>query len=347
MKTTKRKTTTKGNVALFRFSASKKSGDGTKNGDAASFRSTARSAAADSDIARLAIAGVSLSHPNKLLYSNPDITKEQLATYYESVQQWMLPHVVDRPLALVRCPDGQTGQCFFQRNYSTTLPKAVTSADVSDGKKKEIHVAVHDLAGVISLVQIGVLEIHTWNCKAKNVEHTDQLVFDLDPGPDVLWKRIIESARILHRTLDSLNLPQFLKTSGGKGLHITIPIEPTIDWDSAKRFCETIVKSLADKKPDRFVANMRKDLRGGKVYIDYHRNGRGATAVAPYSSRARAGAAVSMPISWDELGKLSSAAHFTVETAGQYLKKRKTDPWRAFDKSRIDLQKLVRGKSAA
>ena len=137
-----------------------------------------------------------------------------------------------------------------------------------------------------------------------------------------------------------MELPTFLKTSGGKGLHITVPIERTIDWDEAKTFSGEIVKTLAENS-DIFVANMRKDLRGGKVYIDFHRNGRGATAVAPYSTRARAGAPVSMPISWEELGKLSSAAHFTVETACRYLSKRKQDPWHEFEGSRIDLRKLV------
>jgi bifunctional non-homologous end joining protein LigD len=149
--------------------------------------------------------------------------------------------------------------------------------------------------------------------------------FDLDPGPDLSWKRLIEGARILNRNACSLHLPTFLKTSGGKGLHITIPIEPNVDWDSAKSFCETIAKSLAEKS-DIFVANMRKDLRGGKVYIDYNRNGRSATAVAPYSTRARAGAPVSMPISWDELGKLKSADQFTVDSVGRYLAKRKSRP---------------------
>jgi bifunctional non-homologous end joining protein LigD len=286
------------------------------------------------------VAGVRLSHPNKVLYPEQGVSKLDVAEYYQAAEKWMLPHVTNRPLALVRCPNGRGSKCFFQRNWSDTMPKAVGKVDVSDSKAKEEHVAVHDLAGIISLVQMGVLEIHTWNCSGDDIEHPDQLVFDLDPGPDVAWKRVVEGARILNKTLSTLRLPQFLKTSGGKGLHITIPIEPTIDWDSAKRFCETIVKSLAEEN-NLFVANMRKDLRGGKIYIDYHRNGRGATAVAPYSTRAREGAPVSMPISWEELGKLSSASHFTVETARRYLEKRKTDPWRDFAKSRVDVRKIV------
>jgi len=286
------------------------------------------------------VAGVTLSHPDKVLYPEAGITKHDVAAYYELVERWMIPHLVDRPLALVRCPDGRSGKCFFQRNWSSTLPKAVDKAEVGTGREKETHVCVPDLAGAVSLVQICVLEIHTWNCIAGDIEHPDQLVFDLDPGPGITFKQMVQSARLLKKALDGLKLPAFLKTSGGKGLHVTVPIEPDIAWEPAKAFCESVAKSLVAAS-DLFVANMRKDLRAEKVYVDYHRNGRGATAVAPYSTRARDGAPVSMPISWEELGKLKSADQFTVETAAGYLKRRKADPWREFDKSRVDLRKLV------
>jgi bifunctional non-homologous end joining protein LigD len=292
------------------------------------------------------LADVTLTHPDKIFYPDSGTTKRDLAEYYTYVERWMLPHVINRPLALVRCPGGLSSKCFFQRNWSETLPQAIDKADVTYGKSKEIHVAIHNLAGIISMAQIGVLEIHTWNCRTDNVERPDQLIFDLDPGPDLPWKRVVEAAKQLSRTLQSLRLPTFLKTSGGKGVHITIPIEPDIDWDSAKSFCETIAKSLAEES-DLFVANMRKDLRRGKVYVDYNRNGRGATAVAPYSTRARASAPVSMPIAWDELGKLKSADHFKVEMARRYLEKRKSDPWRDFEKSRVNLKKIIGRKSAA
>jgi bifunctional non-homologous end joining protein LigD len=290
------------------------------------------------------VAEIRLSHPDKLLYRDQGVSKRNIAEYYESVSKWMMPHVIDRPLALVRCPAGQEAKCFFQRNWSQTLPDAVDKVNVGEGRKHELHVAVHDLSGLISLVQLSVLEVHTWNCASADIEHPDQLVFDLDPGPGVTWKRLVESARLLHQTLTELRLPQFLKTSGGKGLHITVPIEPTIEWDEAKQFCETIAQSLAKSSPSLFVANMRKDLRVGKVYIDYHRNGRGATAVAPYSTRARAGAPVSMSIAWDQLGKASSAAQYTVESARHYLARRRMDPWHGFERSRVDLRKIVIGK---
>ncbi len=209
-----------------------------------------------------------------------------------------------------------------------------------------MHVAVDDLAGLISLVQISVLEVHVWNCRGNDIEHPDQLVFDLDPGPGLPWKRLIEATLTVRDTLNGLGLATFLKTSGGKGFHISVPIEPTVDWDVAKQFCQTIAESLAGSSKI-FVANMRKDLRGGKVYIDYHRNGRAATAVAPYSTRAREGAPVSMPISWEQISKLSSASDFTVRSAPGYLKKRKADPWRKFDDMRVDLLKIGAEPSAS
>jgi bifunctional non-homologous end joining protein LigD len=291
------------------------------------------------------LAGVKLTHPDKLLFPDEKISKQNVADYYQVVQEWMLPHVVDRPLALLRCPNGLAGKCFFQRNWSETLPAAVDKVNVGEGSKKEQHVTIHDLAGVISLVQISVLEIHTWNCTDEDVEHPDQLIFDLDPGPDVPWKRIVEGARKLNRMLTSLKLPTFLKTTGGKGVHVTIPIEPNIDWESGKSFCKTIANALVGET-DWFVANMRKDLRGGKIYIDYNRNGHFATAVAPYSTRGRAGAGVSMPITWDELGKLKSAGQFTVANAAKYVAKRKKDPWADFEQSRVDLRKIVQKVSS-
>jgi bifunctional non-homologous end joining protein LigD len=295
--------------------------------------------------AETVIADVKLTHPDKLLYPDEHITKRDLAEYYQVVQEWILPHVINRPMALVRCPNGQTGKCFFQRNWNATLPRAIDKVYVGIGKAKEQHVTVHDLSGIISFVQIGVLELHIWNCRGNDPDRPDQLVFDLDPGPDVPWNRVIEGARLLDRMLNSLNLRTYVKTSGGKGFHVTIPIEPNIDWQAAKSFCHTIADALV-RKSDLFVANMRKDLRGGKVYIDYNRNERGSTAVAPYSTRARPGAPVSMPISWRELAETKSGSHFNVKTALAHLAKRRADPWHDFEQSRVDVRKIVAGKSA-
>ncbi len=286
------------------------------------------------------VAEVKLTHPDKILFTESKVTKQQLADYYHAVAEWMLPVVVDRPLALLRCPEGESKECFFQRKWSNTLSKSIGKIDVGEGAKHEFHVTVHDLSGIIAMAQVGVLEIHTWNCRNDNVERPDQLVFDLDPAPDVPWKRVIDATRKVDQTLRDLGLPTFLKTSGGKGLHLTVPIVPNIDWETAKSFCSEIAKSLSDGS-DMFVANMRKDLRKGKVYIDYNRNGRTATAIAPYSTRARGGAPIAMPIEWEELGRLKSAADFTVKTSAKHLAKRKSDPWAEFEKARVDLMKVI------
>ena len=292
-------------------------------------------------------AGVKLSHPDKVLYPEQGVTKQDLAEYYESVAERMLPHVIDRPLAFFRCPGGRGAKCFFQRNYTDTLPEAIQPANVSLTKKKDEHVSIHDLSGLISLVQIGVLEIHTWNCATSDVAHPDQLIFDLDPDPAVPWKQVVNAAKEVRKTLEGIGLPTFIKTSGGKGFHIVIPIKPAIDWDTAKSFCQTIAEDLTTRFPKLFLANMRKDLRVGKIYIDYHRNGHSATAVAPYSTRAREGAPVSMPISWDELSRLKSASQFTVKNAAARIRKQnpKQNPWRDYESSRIDLRDIVKDHS--
>jgi bifunctional non-homologous end joining protein LigD len=281
--------------------------------------------------------GVRLTHPDKVLDRDSGVTKQQLADYCALVGEMMLPHVVNRPLTLLRCPGGTAGKCFYQRNWTETVPESVK------GKRargmEETPLAINDLAGLLALVQINALEIHTWNCQLADIEHPDQLVFDLDPGPGVTWKQIVEGARMLQRQLDALALPTFIKTSGGKGLHITIPIAPNITWDVGKTFCNQVALALA-KKSDLFVANMRKDLRQGKIYVDFQRNGQSATAIAPYSARARAGMAVSMPIGWRDLASLKSADQFTVVSAAEFLR-RKNDPWSDFERSRIDLRRLA------
>lgn len=283
--------------------------------------------------------GVTITHPDKVLYPGDAYTKQHLVDYYRQVAERMLPHVVDRPLALVRCPSGQAGKCFFQRNYATSLPAAIQPIDVSTGKKHETHVSIESEDGLLAMVQISALEVHPWGCAPSAIERPDRVIFDLDPDESVPWKQVIQVAQIVHKQLDDLQLPTFIKTSGGKGLHIVVPLKPTIDWDNAKSFCEAIVKDLATSHPQQIVANMRKDLRRGKIYIDYHRNGRGATAVAAYSTRAKAGAPVSMPLAWSELSRLRAASQFTIANVKARLKK--PDPWQDFDASRVDLRKWV------
>jgi bifunctional non-homologous end joining protein LigD len=290
-----------------------------------------------------AVAGVRLTHPEKVMYPSPKITKREIAEYYVAVQKWMLPFVAGRPLTLLRCPDGVSGKCFYQRNWNSTMPPAIGKVRVGGPEKQEEHVILYDARGLVALVQMGVLEIHCWNGTATDVEHPDQLIFDLDPGDGVPWKRIVEGARALKKLLDSLGLPSFIKTSGGKGFHVVVPIQPNIDWESAKSFTKTIAEDLS-RGSDIFVANMRKELRRGKIYIDYNRNDHFATAVAPYSARSRAGAPVSMPIPWRELSRLESADQYDLHNAVRYCARRSADPWRDFERSRVNLRSLVRSK---
>lgn len=286
-------------------------------------RSVAPKAGANGDYA-----GVRLTHPDKVLYSGQGITKEDLAAYYLKVADWMLPHVIDRPLAIVRCPEGSKKPCFFQKHPGDDVAwKHLRKIDVSLDGEPEFNLAIHDLAGLISLVQMGVLEIHVWGSRAGKLEKPDRLVFDLDPDPAVEWQYVIDAARQLRALLEELGLESFLKTTGGKGLHLVVPVQARTAWDEAKAFCRAVAETMVRAAPDRYIATMSKAARKGKIFIDYLRNGRGATAVAPYSTRAKPGATVSTPIAWDELAPSLRSDHFTIANLPARLSQLKKDPW--------------------
>jgi bifunctional non-homologous end joining protein LigD len=267
------------------------------------------------------VANVHLTHPDRVYWVDVGVTKEDLAEYYMSVWDWMAPHVVGRPLALVRCPAGTKGECFFQKHIAANVKDSPLRHPV-DAKEHDV-IAVEKLDDVIALVQSGALEIHSRGSRLEQLERCDRLVFDLDPGEGVPWREIVAAAREIFDRLVALKLESFAKLSGGKGIHVVVPIAGA-DWDAAKNFTQTIALAIAADSPQRYVGKMTKALRKGKIFIDYLRNTREATSVAPYSTRARPGAAVSAPLSWQELGRTKSAADFTVLN----LKKRfKDDPW--------------------
>ncbi len=241
-----------------------------------------------SDVAE--ISGVRISHPDRVLYPEQGITKLDLATYYERVATWMMPHVANRPLALVRCPGGRGSPCFFQKHPSEGPAEHLSQVDISEAGPPEYHVAIKDPAGLIALVQMGVLEIHVWGSQARRLEKPDRLIFDLDPDPAVAWPQVVTAAREVRLVLQELGLVSFLKTTGGKGLHLVVPVTPRLEWDEAKDFCRSVANFIVRAAPDRYIATMSKAARKGKIFIDYLRNGRGATAIAPYSTRARPGA---------------------------------------------------------
>jgi bifunctional non-homologous end joining protein LigD len=276
------------------------------------------------------VAGVTITHPDRVVFPDADITKLGLAKYYETVAEWVLPHVVGRPLTMVRCPAGQTGKCFFQKHLSDSMPDAVHGVKIKEKNKVDEYVVVDDLAGLISLVQLGVLEFHPWPAREDNVERPDQLVFDLDPDEKVQWSEVRRAARDVRDCLKVLGLQSFLRTSGGKGLHVVAPIDRRSDWDEVKEFAHGVADLMVRAAPDRYVSNMSKAKRRGKIFVDYLRNQRGATAVASYTTRARAGATVAMPIAWEELEKLTGADGFTVANVPQRLNRRRRDPWQDF-----------------
>jgi bifunctional non-homologous end joining protein LigD len=273
------------------------------------------------------VAGVRLSHPDKILYPEDKITKLDLAHYYEQVARWMLPHVENRLLSLVRCPAGSGQKCFFQKHPGEGTCEHLRRFPVKEKEKTEEHLALYDLPGLISLVQMGVLEIHLWGSEADQFEKPDRLVFDLDPDPSVPWPRMVAAAKEVRLLLEQLELASFLKTTGGKGLHIVVPIRRRMGWDDAKSFCRAVADFMVAAAPDRYIAKMSKAARVGKIFVDYLRNDRGATAVAPYSTRAREGATVSAPITWQELDKGVKSDTFTIENLPARLKRMRKDPW--------------------
>jgi bifunctional non-homologous end joining protein LigD len=267
---------------------------------------------------------VKFTHPDRIYWTDVEITKQQLAEYYTSVWRYMAPHVVNRPMALVRCPEGVGGQCFFQKHAAAGLVSERIRR-IKDAKGEEL-IYIEDLDGLLTLVQAGVLEIHVWGSTADDIEHCNRIVFDLDPGEGMPWAGVNKAARELRDRLADLQLKSFVKTTGGKGLHVVLPTDGT-PWDEAKDFAHAMVLAMAADSPDSYVTKMTKSIRGGKIFLDYLRNGRGATAIVAYSTRARAGATASVPVSWDELGPKLAPNKFTVLNIGKRLASLQKDPW--------------------
>lgn len=289
----------------------------------------------------IAIAGVRLSHPDRVLFPEQGITKADIARYYESVADRIMPFLLRRPLSTVRCPQGRAGQCFFQKHLRETFGPPVTSIRVQEDGGLADYIAIDSLQGLIALVQFGVLEIHPWGSTDADLDRPDMLTFDLDPGDEVDLPAIKHGAEEVRARLKAVGLVPFLKTSGGKGLHIVVPVAPDVEWDQAKEFCHQVAISLAAAEPAKYVANMSKAKRKGRIFVDYLRNGQGATSVAAYSTRARPGAPVSMPISWDELDDLAAFNQYNVSNARAYIDTQKRDPWARFNASRRSLRELA------
>lgn len=286
------------------------------------------------------LARVRFTHPDRVLYADQGITKRELGLYYAKVARRMLPHLAQRPLTLVRCPEGQGKECFFQKHPSQGMPNSVHRVRIREKSASLDYMYVDDIEGLLGLVQVGALEIHTWGSRVDRLECPDQLVFDLDQAPDVPWERMIEAAHAMRERLAAIDLQGFLKTTGGKGLHVVVPIEPRLRWDVAKRFCKLLVESMVRAEPSRYLATMSKSKRKGKIFLDYLRNGRGATAVCAYSTRARPSAPLSLPIAWDELTPELRSDAFDLRSVNGRLVD--PDPWQAFEAARAPISAAAR-----
>jgi len=283
-----------------------------------------------------------ITSPDKLIYPERKITKQQVVDYYRAAAAQLLPELGNRPLSLVRCPDGIAGQCFFQKHHARTLGQNVRIVPIKekDGSREE-YLYVDDIDGVLDLVQMNVLEFHPWGSRIEDVEHPDRLVFDLDPGEGVDWNAIKAAARDIRARLEEIGLQSFLRLSGGKGLHVVLPIRPGPDWNEAKAFCEAFADAMALRSPEKYVATATKAKRKGVIFIDWLRNGRGATSVASWSLRARKDAGVAVPLAWSELGRTKSGHDYPLERALRRLASQRQDPWAAEGWGKATQQKLV------
>ncbi|MBA3482925.1 MAG: DNA ligase D [Pirellulales bacterium] len=278
------------------------------------------------------VAGVAISHPERVVYPGYGVTKLDLAHYYENVAEWIMPYVERRPLTLVRCPQGQARQCFYQKHLTDAMPASVHGVMLKEQDAEDEYVAVSDVTGLVALVQLGALEFHPWPAREDKVERPDMLVFDLDPGEGVEWKAIMQGAQEIRDCLEAIGLESFLRTSGGKGLHVVAPLARRNTWDELKEFARGVAETMVRAAPERYVANMSKAKRRGKIFVDYLRNQRGATAIASYSTRARAGAPIATPLAWEELAARLKPDQFTVQNIDKRLTKGFKDPWKEFFK---------------
>jgi bifunctional non-homologous end joining protein LigD len=279
---------------------------------------------------RIDVGGISLSSPDRVVYPELGITKLELARYYEAAFDRLLPHFRDRPLTLVRCPDNYH-KCFFQKHIDDNpVYEHLHRIPIKEEKGIGYYCAADSLEGVLSLVQLGVVEFHTWASRRDKLEYPDKFTLDLDPDPTVSWGRVVRAALAIRQLLQEIGLRSFAKTTGGKGLHVVVPIARRRTWDDVHAFTEAIAGMLVEAAPKEYVMTVSKAKRRGKILIDYLRNARGAIAVEAYSARAREGATVSMPITWDELTPKLDPQRFNVRTAGERLDD--ADPWAEYSR---------------
>ena len=291
------------------------------------------------------LAGVRLTHPDRVFYPDEGLTKQELAAWLEKAAPKMLPFIARHPLSLVRCPDGIQSPCFFQKHVSAGMPKAFRTTPIreKDGDIAD-YIYIDSAEGIISAAQVGALELHVWGAPIDDIEHPDRLVFDLDPSVEIDFDAVREAAKDVAAVLKKAGLASVPLVTGGKGVHVIVPLSGKNDWDEVKTFAANIAKGLALAAPDRFIATASKEKRKGLIFIDWLRNERGATAIAPYSPRAKKGAPVAMPLTWAELARTKSAAAFNLRSALPRLKK---NPWPDWKKKQTISPKAIAAAQAA
>jgi bifunctional non-homologous end joining protein LigD len=292
-------------------------------------------------------AGIVITHPDRVVYPGEDITKQDIVDYYTAVMKWFLPGVINRPMSVIRWPGGINKPSFFQKHLPTGGLKHVGTARLKEETgASAVYLYPEDADSIIELVQYNAIEFHPWGAHIDDPDGADRVVFDLDPGPDVEWSRVKAAARLLNKLLDQLGLKSFLRTTGGKGLHVVVPLNPVAPWDEVKSFAHGFAQALESMHPLEFVSVSSKARRAGRIYVDYLRNGRGATAVASYSLRGRPGAPVAMPLRWTELGRLKSAAQFDMRSALARVKRQRADPWDGIDSTKQSLKTVMKALAA-
>jgi bifunctional non-homologous end joining protein LigD len=287
--------------------------------------------------ARPIVAGVGLSHHERVLFPGVPATKLDLATYYGAIAEWVLPHLVDRPLTVVRCPNGvpMTGatkgiDCFYMKHSKVWAPPGIRRVRIREKTKVGTYLIVDTITALVGLVQMGVVEVHTWNAQFANIEQPDRLVIDLDPGQHVGWPAVIAAARLVRQLLQGLELDSFVKTTGGRGVHIVVPLAPRASWSECLDFARALADTLVRRQADTFTAAFAKAGRERRILVDYLRNNRGNTSVAAFSTRAKPDAPVSVPLAWHELTSTRTPDRFTITTVPARLARLRVDQWETY-----------------
>jgi bifunctional non-homologous end joining protein LigD len=274
------------------------------------------------------VAGIRISHPDRLIYPDLGISKLQLARYYDEISEWILPHVRGRPLTLVHCPAGIEGPCMFLKHAKAWGPTALRRVRIQEKTKVGEYLVADSIAAVVALAQMGIVEIHTWNSVANDVDRPNRLVWDLDPGPEVPWTQTVAAAILLREVLTTLGLKSWVKMTGGRGLHIVMPIMPSLGWSECLDYSRDVAHALARMEPSLYTTSFRKHGREEKILIDYLRNNRTNTSICAYSPRARQSAPVSLPLSWRDLRTASVPP--SLPSVWKALRRRRIDPWQEY-----------------